>query len=102
MSFRHGGASGQLRFLDHEHAVLANVHSVNRGQGEGTELMKKIVAYADRHGLTVYLRAQRFTSRDAPDNNQLVAWYQKFGFEVTTRYGSVRTMRRVSQRIPTP
>ena len=98
MSFRHKGASAQLRFLDGTEAVLVNVHSVNRGQGEGSELMQKIVDYADRNDINIYLRAQRFSvPRDAPNNHDLVAWYQKFGFHITTRYGDVRTMRRISR-----
>jgi predicted GNAT family acetyltransferase len=55
------------------------VYAKDRGKGIGTKVMSEIIAYADRHGLTIALTPspEKDTVRE---KNRLGRWYKKMGF----------------------
>lgn len=64
--------------------AVSRVLSSKPGQGHGTILMQQICEWADKNGLILWLEVQRFhySKSRAPSNEQLVAFYRKFDFEI--------------------
>lgn len=84
LRFTYGGASAKLVKQNRTLAVLSTLYSRQLGQGHATQVVQKIVDYADAHGFTLILIANPFgygTSHPVPDIYRLTAFYQKFGFE---------------------
>lgn len=54
-----------------------NVPKGQRQQGIGTDLLKEILADADREGMTLHIEVQ---ASDGPSRKQLRQWYMKYGF----------------------
>lgn len=84
MRFKFESATASLRQFDTSVPwVLSSVFSRDRGKGHATGLMEQIVAYADEHDIEIQLLVKRFkyTDSKALDNEQLRAFYEKFGFE---------------------
>jgi ribosomal protein S18 acetylase RimI-like enzyme len=59
-----------------------------RGKGQGTELLRRICAEADREGVTLILM---------PDNELLQKWYSKVQFSVVQTEPSVLMVRPPSE-----
>lgn len=57
-----------------------NVPIEHRRKGIGTELLKEIIADADKEGIVLYIEVQ---ASDGPNRDILKRWYMKYGFEST-------------------
>lgn len=81
--FRHESASANLHIWDDNRSTLSEVFAEQPGLGHGTELLRKVAAYADLHNLHILIAVQQFFYRDnrGLNNQQLVSFYSKFGFE---------------------
>lgn len=66
-----GGAEGLI-------LTRINVPREYRGKGEGTDLLKRILADADRDKVTLYLE---ISPSDGLNWEQLEAWYLRHGFK---------------------
>lgn len=78
--FTYGSARAYLSWVGYEReAQLSNLESVNQRLGHGTKVMGSVLTYADDRGLGLYLGVQQF-GPDGMNNEQLEAWYSKFGF----------------------
>lgn len=82
VKFRSNSSSCDLVSVDADYYVLKNLRSESRGQGHATELLTKVVEYADAHHLIIFLQVQ---SNDRPvrgalTNVQLRRFYEKFGW----------------------
>lgn len=73
----------------HEGWVITriNVPRRYRGEGHGTALLKEILADADAEGADLWLDV---SPSDGLDWGQLVAWYERHGFERVNEYGTMR------------
>lgn len=58
-----------------------------RGKGQATKLLKQVCEEADKCGKVLIL---------LPDDEKLVAWYQKFGFEIIQQEPKMLMMRKVT------
>lgn len=65
-----------------------------RGQGIGTQLIRKILLMADVEGKEVYLSARPIGSNDEEKLMRLVHYYERFGFQSIDRGLSVVYMKR--------
>jgi GNAT superfamily N-acetyltransferase len=52
-----------------------------RGQGLATKTMQKLIAEADKYGVTLRVVAEPFGRGDRMTKDQLMSWYGRFGFE---------------------
>jgi len=60
---------------------FSSLHSMDRGQGNATRVMQKIVDIADKYNVTIALDAVPFgTGENRMSRSQLVKFYKKFGF----------------------
>ncbi len=66
-----------------------------RGQGFGTQLIKKILILADAEDKAVYLTARPIGGNDEEKLMRLVHYYERFGFRSVDRGLSVVYMKRV-------
>ena len=65
-----------------------------RGQGIGTQLIRKILLMADTEGKEVYLSARPIGTNDEEKLNRLVHYYERFGFQPIDRGLTVVYMKR--------
>lgn len=79
--FEFEAASARLQVLDDKHAILRNVFCEDRGKGYGRGLMQKIINYADERDLVIDLNVMPFGYSDAMTPNELISFYEKFGFK---------------------
>lgn len=99
LSMRYGSAS-LLLHIQGDQAAISSLYANDRRKGDATELMRRTVEYADEHGLTLHLKAQQFGHpTDGPNNKQLVAFYEQFGFEVVNPLEPIKTLVRHSQNL---
>lgn len=98
VKFQHESASAQFQYVDKDVVFLNNLWSEERGQGHASELMNKIVTYADQNQLTIIIIAQRYgnPNRSALNNRQLEEFYVKFGFD----YDGVQSRPSSMKRYP--
>lgn len=81
--FRYGGAEVTLVYEENNKAMLVGLHSKNKRQGEATAVMLDAVAYADKYDISLWLEAQRYGDwRTSLDNQQLIKFYERFGFDL--------------------
>jgi GNAT superfamily N-acetyltransferase len=60
---------------------FSSLHSMDRGKGNASRVMQKIVDIADKYNVTIALDALPFgTGKNRMSRSQLVAFYKKFGF----------------------
>jgi hypothetical protein len=60
---------------------FSSLHSMDRGHGNATRVMQKIVDIADKYNVTIALDAVPFgTGETRMSRSQLVKFYKKFGF----------------------
>ena len=77
------------RILDHallslveqteQSVFLHTIFVEDRRHGHGTAALEKLVALADRHGISIRLHAVSILSI-GPDTPTLIRWYERFGF----------------------
>lgn len=81
-TFRYGEAEVTLVYEDDNTAMLVGLFSRNRGHGEAKAVMLEATRYADKHGIAVWLEARRYGDwRTSLDNDQLMTFYERFGFD---------------------
>lgn len=68
-----------------------NVPEPHRGKGNGTKILKRILADADAEGRTLWLEVH---SSGPLDNNQLIDWYTRHGFILHSPTGYLVRPRR--------
>lgn len=59
---------------------LENIQSSNKGQGNASIAIKKLIEMAQKNKITLRLYPKR-TDKSGIKDNQLKKWYQKFGFK---------------------
>jgi len=69
---------------------LISVRRDRRGMGHGQAAMEELVAYADKHKLTLYLKP---SSEYGSSLFRLVVWYSSLGFKLHAPDGMVRYPR---------
>jgi predicted GNAT family N-acyltransferase len=74
-----------IRVID----VVAN----NRGRGHGTGLMGLVCEFGDELQMRLVLRARPYGHDASLDQQQLEAFYAKFGFEHTVKGEMIRPLR---------
>lgn len=79
-------------------ANLGHLYSKSRRKGHASELMKRVMYYADQHGLETYLTVEPYGRIPGMNKKQLLAFYRKFGFRVRVK-GPLVIMGRTSQKI---
>lgn len=97
--FKHESATCKLT-VHSAGADLTHVYSTDRGKGHATELLKTVMAYADEHGLKVWLSVKAYGHpvQSILSNEQLIEFYKKFGFDEALHNGPTRVMFRPSQK----
>lgn len=76
-----------LSEFDDTTAEIEDISSAEMGQGWGSKAMEAFCAKADELGVTIILGVANegdggaFTDEDYPDEDVLIAWYSRFGFE---------------------
>ena len=94
-TFRYGGAEVTLVYEDDHTAMLVGLFSRNRGRGEAKIVMMDAMAHADKYDVSIWLKAQRYGDwRTSMDNDQLVSFYERFGFDLRADHSRDRIMTR--------
>jgi GNAT superfamily N-acetyltransferase len=78
----HHGARASLMKVDDKTYLLHSVFAKELGKGYGREVVQMAVDKADERGYTLKLRVQEFRHPHGQglNNQQLEAFYEKFGF----------------------
>ena len=84
MDFRFGNATCKLTEHGDGNADLTHVYSKDRGRGQATQLLRLVMEYVDEKNLRVYLRVRGYGGpvNTMLSNQQLVLFYEKFGFRI--------------------
>lgn len=75
-------------------ATISDLFSNMRSQGHATGLLRKVLSYTDKAGLTVFLEAKQYGHPIGLDSETLQRFYEKFGFVKEPGTGPERFMRR--------
>jgi len=79
---------------------FSSLYSIERGQGNATRIMQKIVDIADKYKVTIALDPHPFgTGTGRLSRSQLVKFYKKFGFEFEDGQEDFGDMERIAERI---
>lgn len=79
--FRYFGASALVHPWSTRLWAISNVYSQDPGKGEATKLMERICEWADDRGIELKLLVNAYGRPEGRlSNDQLEAWYSKFGF----------------------
>lgn len=94
-TFRYGGAQVSLVHESENQAMLVGLISQNRRQGEATAVMLEAMNYADEQGISLWLEAQQYGDwRTSMSNEQLIRFYERFGFDLVVDNRRPRWMTR--------
>jgi len=77
---------------------LVMVPASHRSQGIGTKLIRRVLRLAESVGKDVYISARPISSYNEEKLEQLITYYQRFGFEVIDRGLTVAYMQRKYSR----
>lgn len=83
--FSYESAQVNLLFApdDQKLAKVCNLYAQIRGAGHASKLLMEVTEYADKHGIHLWLEAQRYGKpQGGLTNEQLVRFYGSFGFDV--------------------
>lgn len=80
--FFYEGAQATLIQDDHGLCVVDSLYSRTPGQGHARGVMERIIRHADQNGLTLRLIARQFGNPHGLRNDELVVFYEKFGFVI--------------------
>jgi hypothetical protein len=83
-----GGCYGFVQFLVNspQCVTIHRLWTLQPGQGNGTRVLHKVCDLADYYGVELTLKTLPFGRKPYPfSRDQLLAWYQRHGFEVTGR-----------------
>jgi hypothetical protein len=81
-----GGAYGFVQFIAHSHRelIIHRLWTLEPGQGNGAHMLRILCNLADQHQVELTLKTIPFGRKPHPlPREQLVAWYQRHGFEGT-------------------
>jgi hypothetical protein len=79
---------------------FSSLHSMDRGHGNASRVMQKIVDIADKYNVTIALDAVPYgTGTGRLSRSQLVKFYKKFGFKFEDGQEDFGDMERISERI---
>jgi hypothetical protein len=81
-----GGTHGLVQFQAHSHRqiVIHRIFASHPGEGGGSLMLRTLCELADRHQVELILKALPFGQKPYPrSREQLVAWYERYGFEGT-------------------
>jgi hypothetical protein len=100
-----GGCHGFVQFI-HNSPRSLTIHrlwTLERGQGNGSIMLRKLCQLADEHGVELTLKCLPFGRKPYPLlSEQLVDWYQRYGF-VGNRKKMIREARfSVWSELPPP
>ncbi len=94
-TFRFGDAQVTLVYEDDRTARLIGLYSESRGRGHAKEVMLEATQHADKHGISIWLEVQRYGDwRNSLDNDQLISFYERFGFDLVADDRQPRWMTR--------
>lgn len=82
LTFRHGSASALLLIYEFGPCLVTTLYSNDPGKGHAKAVMQEIVDYADERGLSLALSARQFNNERGLNNDQLILFYEKFGFHL--------------------
>jgi GNAT superfamily N-acetyltransferase len=97
--FQHESATVRLRYTADARALVIGLYSKDRNKGHATELMNKVVQYADDRSVTLALIAQQFGQPIGPDNAYLEKFYARFGFVREFPFSCIYMVRKPSREI---
>ena len=82
--FEYESASCEVTIVSGQ-GLVHRVYSKDRGKGHANGLLRRVTEWADENDLELFLRAQAYGHpvQTILDNNQLIQFYGKFGFERT-------------------
>lgn len=73
---------------------LSNLYSISRGKGYATAILKMVCEWADTNDVYLWCVAKPYGNpRDALNLQQLVAFYEKFGFVQQKNKGKLELHR---------
>lgn len=84
MRFVYNKASLLLAPVGKHGFILSNLYSRDRGKGEGTKVLQMALDYVDTQGGEVMLWAQQFGDIHGLRDQELISWYERFGFIPTS------------------
>jgi GNAT superfamily N-acetyltransferase len=84
----HGERVGFLQLISESHAevIIHRIWTLHPRRGHGSGILKDVCDLADRHGITLKLKALPFGATPYPLTQvQLLDWYTRHGFESRRR-----------------
>jgi GNAT superfamily N-acetyltransferase len=80
LQFKHESAT--LTFTDWKDgtASISDVFSAEKRKGHATNLLNEITSFADKKGLILLTAAEAYGEEPRMSTNQLVTFYERFGF----------------------
>lgn len=83
ITFSFGEAKVTISYEDDKTAKLSALYSKSRGRGDAKAVMMEAIQFADKHRTSLWLEVQRYGEwRNSLNNKQLVAFYERFGFDL--------------------
>jgi hypothetical protein len=82
IEFKNGQASVRLIYIEPNLYSVSSLWSPVRHQGQANAVLDEVIQYADKHGFTLTLSAQRYGHpiQTTLNDTQLEELYEKFGF----------------------
>lgn len=81
-NFKYKSATAKVYIYPNGEAWVYEVHAKKKRKGHGTNLMRKIVTWADKKGYTLRLQANAWGKKSFKKNSDLAAFYMRFGFTI--------------------
>lgn len=69
---------------------ISDIMSLDRGKGNASKALGWLCSLADKHGVAMSLTPDAFGDADGLDDDQLTAWYARYGFKTTMGRKMVR------------
>jgi hypothetical protein len=82
------GGHGFAQFIakSHDTLIIHRLWTLQPGKGIGSSMLRTLCDLADRHAVTLTIKVVPIGRKPYPlTREQLVAWYQRYGFEGTRR-----------------
>lgn len=78
--FKNDAAYIKLKQLDNKTACVVNLFSYDRGKGHARDVLQQAIDFADSFGIQLVTKAKRYHDGDGLTDDELVIFYEKFGF----------------------
>lgn len=85
VEMREGTATASMMFAKDGSLYISTVINEQKGNGAASKLMEKIVDMADRYGIRLTLMAMPFSYQKGLNLTDLVAFYERKGFDIVRR-----------------